>query len=108
MNQNTFINNSASVCGAVLYFKQLSPSNNYLLENVYNNSTASYGKDFCSFPTHIKLQSDNYDNIIDDELKIFKIIPGFTNLNLNFILLDFFDQETFDINNGFINLIYIK
>lgn len=105
MNQNIFINNSALVCGAVLYFKHLSPSSNYQLENLYNNNSASYGNDFCSFPTHIKLRNEDCDNAIDQDPIIFKVIPGFTKLTLNFHLLDFLNQETFDINNGFYYLI---
>ncbi len=100
LKENLFLNNSAEVCGGILYFKKFPPSNNYAEDNFYKDNRASYGKDFCSLPTKIRLRIDNSDNFYYESVSL-KVIPGITNMSLNFYFLDFFNQETKDINNGY-------
>ena len=111
---NLFESNYAILGGAGLFME----TNFYKIKieenNKFINNYALYGNDYSSPPFRMKCMQKNNKNLFytqkNQSLNKITIMPGITNINLYFVILDYFGQYVKSLNGEFstINLKNVK
>ena len=102
LKNNVFHNNSAIYGGAGIYFKdkllQESP-NKY---NTFIDNKAFFAPDFYTFPRKVYFQDDkHFQSWVSKSKYTITLIPGITQINLNFSLVDSYGQTIKSVNRFF-------
>ena len=99
MKKNLFQNNSAIYGGAGIYFKDK------LLEelpdkfNTFNDNKAYFAPNFYTFPRKVYFQDDNhFQSWLSKARYNMTLIPGISQINLNFSLVDYYGQTVKSVN----------
>lgn len=100
LKENTFKKNKAEICGGVLYLQQLIPNFDFIQNNFYEENSATYGNDFCTYPIRLVLSDIKTKDGNSFDYSFYNIIPATTSLELSFSLTDYFRQKTIDFNQG--------
>ena len=102
---NVFQNNIAIYGGAGIYFKnkilkELPSKNNLFIQN-----KALFANDFYTFPIRVHFQDDmKFKSWINKSIYTITVIPGITELNLNFFVVDYYGQTLKLLNRFFLFL----
>ena len=102
IKNNTFKNNYAVYGGAGIYFNNKLPLKPIQDENLFIDNKAEFANDFYTFPCRLRLKQNNND-FFKTSTNLLKIIPGYTIFNLDFEIVDYFNQ-TIESLNGRSNL----
>ena len=100
LNENSFENNIAFYEGGGIFIKN--NFENFIFKktsNKFTNNKAEFGNDYASSPNKLRLK--NTSKTFHGSLFSISVIPGITNVNLNFEILDFFDQITTTLNGRY-------
>ena len=102
LKDNTFKKNKAEICGGVLYLPQIIPNVDFIQNNIYDENSATYGNNFCTYPIRLVLSEKNIERNEENssEYSFYNIIPAITSLELSFYLTDYFQHKTIDFNQG--------
>ena len=101
LNNNRFINNRANLGGGALFLE--SKYNEILLNannNLFKNNSAIYGNDFTTSPFRLFLEKNANFKITKNKLITITVLPGLAEVNLNFQLLDYFNQKITNFSNA--------
>lgn len=99
LEKNYFVSNLADLGGGGLYladkYQKIS-----LNKNVFKDNIADYGNDYTTKPFRVGLYLNSTNKLSFDRSKmyIYSIVPGISNLNLKFHVLDYFDQKILHLN----------
>lgn len=101
LQNNQFLNNIALYGGGAIYFQNKFDLMKFKKENFFFLNSAQYGNDYATRPIRFQLFNNKrfseYSN--KKQQYILQIIPGQTEINLNFQLLDYFENHITSINH---------
>ncbi len=100
LNENSFENNIAFYEGGGIFIKN--NFQNFILNktsNKFHSNIAAFGNDYASTPNKLRLKQKSYT--FRTSLFNISVIPGITNVNLNFEILDFFNQTITTLNGRY-------
>ena len=103
LKNNIFENNYAILGGGGIYFKnKILPESPYKY-NTFRLNTAFFANDFYTLPLEVRFQDDrNFKSWINKSIYSITIIPGITQINLNFFVVDYYGQTLKSLNRFFI------
>ena len=102
---NIFENNIAINGGGGIYFKNQILKESPSKFNTFKGNKAFFANDFYTFPIKVIFQNDkNFKSWVNKSSYAITIIPGFTEINLNFSIIDYYGQ-TMKLVNRFYFLI---
>ena len=103
LTSNIFENNLAKLAGAAIYF-----NNSILVEspkqnNVFiGNKAALFANDFYTFPVRTIYFDGQEKNLTKYKyLALKNVLPGITNITLNFLILDYYGQIIKSLNGRY-------
>ena len=100
---NVFQYNFASFGGAGIYFKNKILKQSPSQFNTFSHNKALFANDFYTFPIKVRFQDDrNFKSWINKSIYSITIIPGITQINLNFFVVDYYGQTLKSLNRFFI------
>ena len=101
LKNNSFDNNSAIYGGGGIYFKNKILQESPYKFNKFIRNTAFFANDFYTFPIKVRFQDDNnYKSWVRKSSYTMTIVPGITQINLNFSVVDYYGQ-TLKLNGFF-------
>lgn len=99
LTNNTFFENIAFFGGGCLYIS------NYfnkivLTKNIYKSNQADYGQDYTTKPFRVALYSNSHKKKFIEKNKLYSIavVPGISEIDLHFHILDYYDQKIAHLN----------
>ena len=95
LNNNQFINNYAVYGGGGLFFDNNFYKFSSYINNVFRGNNASYGENFTTSPMRIKIINQKNKNYHNAKFIKIIVIPGITELTLNFQILDYFGKNAY-------------
>ena len=96
MINNTFENNHAIYGGGGIYFMNKLLKESPYQSNTFSHNKALFANDFYTFPLKVRFQDDKkYKSWVSKSSYAITIIPGFTQINLNFSVIDYYNQTIF-------------
>ena len=102
---NVFDNNIAISGGGGIYFKNKILNEFPLKYNKFSRNKALFANDFYTFPAKVGFQDDkNFKSWLNKTQYAIKIIPGMTQINLNFYVLDYYGQNIITVNRFCLSL----
>jgi len=102
LTRNIFQNNFAYLGGAGIYF-----NNKLLLEspiktNYFNRNKALFAHDFYTFPIRVHFTANNnFMSWINKSKYSLDLVPGVTNINLQFFVVDYYGQTILSLPSRF-------
>ena len=104
LRNNVLENNYAVLGGGGIYFKNIILKESPLKFNTFRQNKALFANDFYTFPIKVRFQDDNnFKSWVNKSSYAIKIIPGFTQINLNFFVVDYYGQTLLTLNR-FLNI----
>ena len=101
LKNNLFDNNTAIYGGGGIYFKNKILRESPYKFNKFMRNTAFFANDFSTFPIKVRFQDDaNYKSWVNKASYTMKLIPGISQINLNFSVVDYYGQ-TLKLNGYF-------
>ena len=101
LKNNLFENNFAIYGGAGIYFKNKILKESPDKFNKFIGNKAFYANDFCTFPIKVRFQDDKlFKSWLKKSSYTMTLIPGITQINLNFSIVDYYGQ-TLKLNRFF-------
>ena len=99
MKNNVFTNNSAIYGGAGIYFKDKLLKESPDKFNIFSGNKAFFAPNFYTFPRKVYFQDDkNFKSWISKSRYAMTLIPGITQINLNFSVVDYYGQTVKSVN----------
>ena len=99
MKNNVFTNNSAIYGGAGIYFKDKVLKESPDKFNTFSGNKAFFAPNFYTFPRKVYFQDDNhFKSWISKSRYTMTLIPGITQINLNFFVVDYYGQTVKSVN----------
>lgn len=109
LNGNIFINNKAKLAGGAIYMEKHYQRIDPFFNNTFRNNLGLFGNDVSSPPFKMIMSYDG--KILFQKLTksyLYKnIVPGISSINLNFIIVDYYEQEIISLDQGY-SLLYVK
>ena len=97
---NYFEKNMAKYGGAAIYFENNFEKFLPLQANTFFGNIALFAKDVTTSPFRMNLLYQKYDSQTNNKLLQLNVIPGITEIDLYFTLLDYYNQKISSINIG--------
>ena len=96
---NVFDNNLAISGGGGIYFKNRILKDSPYKFNSFKQNRAFFAEDFYTFPVRVLFQDDkNFKSWKNKSTYSIKIVPGMTQINLNFSVVDYYGQTLKSVN----------
>ena len=93
MINNIFYDNSAKLGGALIYFNNKLLSEYPNKSNKFEGNHATFAIDFYTFPVRVNFNDDkNFKSWINKSSYALKIVPGISQINLHFKVVDYYGQ----------------
>ena len=94
MRKNNFTNNVAIFGGGGIYFQNKILKESPYRSNIFKENKAQFANDFYTFPASVRFQDDlKYKSWVNRSAYSLNIIPGLTQINLNFSIVDYYGQN---------------
>ena len=79
--------------GGGIYFKNKLLKESPYKFNTFIRNKASFANDFCTFPMKVRFKDDkNFKSWFNKSSYTIKLIPGMTQINLSFSVVDYYGQ----------------
>ena len=92
LKNNLFDNNTAIYGGGGIYFKNKILKESPYKFNKFLRNKALFASDFYTFPIKVRFQDDKFKSWVNKSTYTMTLIPGFTQINLNFSIVDYYGQ----------------
>ena len=99
LKNNVFDNNYAIYGGGGIYFKNKILKESPYKFNTFTRNNAFFANDFYTFPIRVRFQADKiFKSWVNKYSYAITIIPGITQINLSFSVVDYYNQTMKSVN----------
>ena len=100
--QNVFERNTAIAGGGGIYFNDTLLKESPYKYNIFHQNEAFFANDFYTFPVRVQFQDENnFKSWKNKSMYVMKIIPGISEVNILFAVVDYYGQ-ILKLINGFV------